>query len=98
MMDFHEYTSESEWDREEALEIGRADTASSWIATSRDVWHPNPFYTGPPMPHPEDEEAWAAVLGGYWHASQYEARIASLWDHYEHALAAPSLGDDDIPF
>ena len=50
------YSSDTEWDRAEAYELGAADPTRAWICTDRDVWHPNPFYRGPPVPHPEDYE------------------------------------------
>jgi hypothetical protein len=51
--DFH-HSSDSEWDNAEAAELGQADTTSCWVLTDRDVWHRNPFYTGPEQRHPED--------------------------------------------
>ncbi len=40
--------------REYALNAGRERTESAWILTDFDAWMPNPFYQGPPVPHPED--------------------------------------------
>jgi hypothetical protein len=54
--EFH-YASDAEWDRAEALELGAANPDRAWINTDRDVWHRNPFYTGPEVKHPEDEGA-----------------------------------------
>lgn len=51
--DFH-HSSASEWDSAEAREIGSKNPQQAWILTDRDVWHPNPYYTGPKQPHPED--------------------------------------------
>ncbi len=42
-------------DREEARERGRQRPDQAWVLTDRDVWHRNPFYAGPPQPHPEDD-------------------------------------------
>lgn len=50
--DFH-YSTDAEWDQAEAYERGEANPDMAWICTSRDVWHANPFYTGPEVPHPE---------------------------------------------
>ena len=47
------YASDSDWDRAEAYELGALDRDSAWILTDRDIWHKNPFYKGPPQPHPE---------------------------------------------
>jgi hypothetical protein len=54
--DFH-YSSDSEWDSAAAWEIGQQRKDRAWILTDRDVWHANPFYTGPRVPHPESYEA-----------------------------------------
>lgn len=47
---------DQDWDLAEALELGAANPDSAWVCTDRDVWHANPFYTGPKVPHPEYEE------------------------------------------
>ena len=52
-LDFH-YSTDAEWDRAEAREVGFANPDRAWICTDRDVWHANPFYTGPAVRHPED--------------------------------------------
>jgi hypothetical protein len=52
--DFH-VSSDSEWDRAEAYDIGELYPERAWVNTDRDVWHKNPFYKGPPVPHPEDD-------------------------------------------
>tara|TARA_R110002126_G_scaffold288886_1_gene443143 strand:- start:328 stop:621 length:294 start_codon:yes stop_codon:yes gene_type:complete len=45
----------AEWDRDEARHIGAANRDECWILTGADVWHRNPFYTGPKQRHPEDD-------------------------------------------
>jgi hypothetical protein len=60
--DFH-YSSESEWDRAEARELGRERPDLAWVCTDRDVWHRNPYYQGPSVPHPEEAD-YAANLAG----------------------------------
>jgi len=50
------YSTDAEWDRAAARERGAADPASAWICTDRDAWYPNPFYQGPPVRHPEDDQ------------------------------------------
>ena len=52
--DFH-YATDAEWDRAEAAELGAADPDVAWVLTDRDVWHANPSYVGPPVPHPEED-------------------------------------------
>ena len=52
--DFH-YATAQEWDNAEASELGAANPDQAWVLTDRDVWHANPYYVGPEVPHPEDE-------------------------------------------
>tara|TARA_A100000172_G_scaffold65892_1_gene45406 strand:- start:680 stop:1021 length:342 start_codon:yes stop_codon:yes gene_type:complete len=47
--------TDADWDREEARELGQLHPEKPWILTDRDAWHKNPNYTGPAVPHPEDE-------------------------------------------
>ena len=49
-----EYSTDAQADRQEARELGRERPDLAWIGTSRDAVHPNPFYKGPPVPHPDD--------------------------------------------
>jgi len=45
--------TDADWDRAEASEIGAQNSTQAWILTDRDVWHPNPYYVGEIVPHPE---------------------------------------------
>ena len=54
-MDDHPPATPAEADREEAWNKARERSDEAWILTDRDVWHKNPFYDGPPVPHPEDD-------------------------------------------
>lgn len=45
----------AEADAEYAQEAGRERRDQAWILSDRDVWYRNPFYQGPPIPHPEDD-------------------------------------------
>lgn len=49
------YATDTDWDRAEARFLGMQEPNRAWISTDRDVWHKNPFYHGPPVPHPEDD-------------------------------------------
>lgn len=42
-------------DRQYAEGKGSDRRDQQWILSDRDVWYRNPFYKGPPQPHPEDE-------------------------------------------
>ncbi len=50
-----EYSSDTDWDNAEASELGAKHPEKCWILTDRDVWHRNPYYQGPDVPHPEFE-------------------------------------------
>lgn len=39
---------------EQARNEGRESPDRAWIWTFMDTWERNPFYAGPPVPHPED--------------------------------------------
>lgn len=43
----------AEADRQYAHEKGRDNADCAWILSDRDAWYKNPFYKGPPVPHPE---------------------------------------------
>lgn len=49
------YSSDEEWDRAEASELGEANPDRAWVLSNRDVWYPNPRYKGEPVEHPEYE-------------------------------------------
>ena len=52
------WATEAEADREYAYNVGMDEPERAWILSDRDVWYPNPFYTGPKVPHPDDEGAY----------------------------------------
>ena len=94
MYDNDGYGTEADWDREDARERGAARLDAPWVLTDRDVWHLNPFYRGPRMPHPEDEDGWAMVAGGTW-----EAHLKRQDDLTAKAVEKLALPDpDDVPF
>lgn len=49
------YATDADADREEALCLGASRPDLAWIVTDRDALHRNPFYTGEPVPHPDDD-------------------------------------------
>lgn len=91
-LDFH-YASESEADRAEAIAIGYANPERAWISTDRDAWHQNPYYKGPPKPHPEDDQAWEEYERNpeAWIAAEKERRERRHSDFLQSV-------DDEIPF
>jgi len=50
------YSTDAEWDRAEAHDLGASNPERAWVLTDRDVWHANPYYHGPKVPHPEDDD------------------------------------------
>ena len=46
--------TESQADLEYSRNVGFDNQDRAWILSDRDVWYPNPFYTGPKQPHPEE--------------------------------------------
>ena len=34
---------------------GAEDKEAAWILSPYDTWHANPYYRGPPQPHPEED-------------------------------------------
>ncbi len=43
-------------DAQYAHEKGRDNPDMAWIVSDRDVIYANPFYKGPPVPHPDDSD------------------------------------------
>jgi hypothetical protein len=41
--------------REYARNVGAERPERAWILTDYDTWERNPFYSGPPARHPEDD-------------------------------------------
>jgi len=57
--------TESQADAEYAHNVGFDNQDRAWILSDRDVWYPNPFYTGPKQPHPEEYEFEQQDCGTY---------------------------------
>ena len=47
------YATHADAAREYARNVGRENPDQAWILTDYDVFMPNPFYSGPAVPHPE---------------------------------------------
>lgn len=41
-----------------ARNAGMDNPDRAWLLDPRDVWVANPCYSGPPVPHPEDDSYW----------------------------------------
>jgi len=46
----------AEADREYAINVGSERRDVCWIVSDRDVIYRNPFYTGPVVAHPDDDQ------------------------------------------
>lgn len=100
--------TEAEADQEYALWAGSQDTQRAWILSDRDVWYANPYYTGPRVPHPEDDIYEAADLF-FFNCEKIIERcadagiIAKRQARIEADLAAEAdrrmqYPDDEVPF
>lgn len=67
----------AEADLEYAHEVGRMRADQEWILSDRDVWYPNPFYTGPRGPHPEDDS------DSFEGEDEEDAALTAFADKYE---------------
>jgi hypothetical protein len=47
--------TQKEADQEYARNVGHERRGQAWILADTDVWYRNPYYSGPPVPHPEEE-------------------------------------------
>ena len=92
------YSSDAESDRAEAMALGDASPERAWILTDRDVWHANPCYRGPAMPHPEDDEAHEDI--GRLGIEAWRRKMASRSPAgTRHDTASePAWNDDETPF
>lgn len=87
------YSSEAEIDRADAYDIGAAHPERAWISSGRDVWYPNPYYRGLPVPHPEDDYAWDQA------EMEREARQkADINRRVIRDAKGPDFEFDDLPF
>ena len=76
----------AEADRQYAYAIGEQNPDWAWVLSDRDVWYPNPHYSGPPVPHPESE----------WQGTDEEYRQMLAGQTATPAPVQPD--DDDVPF
>lgn len=44
--------------KEWARNVGRDNLDRQWLLTDYDTWERNPFYSGPPQRHPEDDDSY----------------------------------------
>jgi hypothetical protein len=71
-----------------AWNAGEEVPDQAWLSHDWDVWVKNPHYVGPPVPHPESDDA--------YDAEDAENLAAELSDKATRRAISPE--DDDIPF
>jgi hypothetical protein len=76
--------------REFARNVGHERPERAWILTDFDTWERNPYYHGPPQPHPEDDAHWLHGAPPRDIDPELAAERA--------ALVAGIPADDDVPF
>lgn len=76
-----------------ARNVGMDNPEHAWLLDPRDVWVKNPFYSGPPVPHPEDDS------GDFQHLDEGITPEAEMKVIEEAAHAySKSLGEVEVPF
>ena len=90
-------------DAEYAHNVGMDNAARPWILSDRDVWYRNPFYTGPAVPHPEDDIYTAEDLfffNANWAVSNNKCRDEAIVAKEKARIDAIAAAryDDEIPF
>lgn len=86
-------------DLAEARALGAASPEHAWVLTDRDVWHKNPNYQGPEMPHPEDDDAHEFIAEHgieAWRAEQEAWRAGRAAQ--PPFIEGGSISFDEIPF
>lgn len=67
--------TEASADREYARNVGYDNPDRAWILSNRDAWYANPFYSGPKVPHPEDDSD--------FYQEEWEERMVAVQDDLE---------------
>ena len=71
--------------REYARNVGMNNLDQAWILSPYDTWERNPFYSGPPVAHPED-------------TCEQFGMIDREWDRPTTPKTRGDYADDEIPF
>lgn len=78
--------TESDAIREFAFNVGRDQPDREWISTPYDTWERNPFFTGRPGRHPEDDS-------DLFNDPEWIAHIEADRAEYEAAQEADMIAD-----
>lgn len=76
--------TKSEACREFAHNYGSMHPEKAWVLTDFDTWERNPYYSGPAVPHPEDNDG--------IHGEEYQAPALLT------PLPKVETQDEDLPF
>jgi len=77
-----------ESDREYARNVGMDNPDQAWILAPSDAWIKNPFYSGPPVGHPEDDDE-----EQYDPTDMHDYDAESINEFYTYVT-----GDGEIPY
>lgn len=94
------YDTVAEADAGYAHGLGAEHPDRAWILSDRDCWYPNPYYTGLPVPHPDDYEFAPEGLSYQDYLKQWrEAQALKAAGVVEVDFSAYTLPpSDDCPF
>lgn len=97
------FATEASADLEFASNVGRDNADQAWILSDRDAWYANPFYKGPPVAHPEDEDhdeedLVAAREREYQDDPGLRLRDICHSHHLSNFVGPFQPFDDDLPF
>lgn len=76
--------------KEYARNVGAERPDLAWISTPLDSWERNPFYSGPPVQHPEDDSEEREAEYNIEAQDEMEARGGPVFRRI--------YPDDEIPF
>jgi hypothetical protein len=76
-----------------AHNAGSDHSDRAWLLDPRDVWVANPFYQGPPVPHPEDDSQ-------HLDEGITPEPLANAISREEHAnrIKNHEISEEDVPF
>jgi hypothetical protein len=67
--------------------VGSTRPEAAWILSQYDTWEPNPYYSGPAEPHPEDDRD-----------ELREMLVDDIMRDIQEQADLPPVGFDDVPF
>lgn len=89
------FATEAQADREYATNVGAQRRDQEWILSDRDVWYRNPFYTGAPGRHPDDD---SALFDELFDDADFDTDLSRAPVTGCHPGEADNLWGDDLPY